>query len=92
MQGVPETFVIPDDEWYTFDKNPRPNVQVLASVDENSYEPASEIKMGDHPVVWVNPRMKARNVYFLIGHSGELFNNDPFVTMFTNAIRWASGK
>ena len=90
MKGVDETFVIPDDEWYTFDKNPRPNVQVLANVDESSYQPASDIKMGDHPVVWVNKGKKARNVYFLIGHSPKLYDNKNFTTMFTNAIRWVA--
>ena len=28
------SFVVPDDEWYTYDKSPRPNVHVLANVDE----------------------------------------------------------
>lgn len=90
MQGVSGSFVIPDDEWYTFDKNPRPNVHVLATVDETSYQPKSEIKMGDHPVVWVNPHKKARNVYFLIGHSDKLYETKDFTTMFANAIRWAA--
>lgn len=92
MKGVQPTFVIPDDEWYTFDKSPRPNVHVLASVDESSYTPASEIKMGDHPVVWVNTNKKARNVYFLMGHDKKLYETDDFTKMFRNAIVWASGK
>ncbi len=92
MRGVPSVFVIPDDEWYTFDRSPRPNVQVLASVDEDSYEPASDIKMGDHPVVWANPSKKARNVYFLMGHTPALFENEAFTTMFTNAILWGAGE
>jgi type 1 glutamine amidotransferase len=76
MKGVSKSFVLPDDEWYTFDKNPRPNVHVLANVDESTYQPASDIKMGDHPVVWVNEKMKARNVYFLMGHHANLFKSD----------------
>lgn len=88
MKGVNQTFVIPDDEWYTFDKNPRPNVQVLASVDESTYTPDSEIKMGDHPVVWINPNKKAKNVYFLIGHSSKLYETEDFTKMFHNAIVW----
>jgi type 1 glutamine amidotransferase len=90
MKDIPETFVIPADEWYTFDKSPRPNVLVLASVDESSYQPASDIKMGDHPVIWVNPYKKARNVYFLIGHSSKLFDSKEFITMFSNAVMWAA--
>ncbi|MDL2255496.1 ThuA domain-containing protein [Parabacteroides sp. OttesenSCG-928-G06] len=92
MQGVSSSFTIPDEEWYTFDKSPRPHVDVLASVDENSYRPASDIKMGDHPVVWTNKNKKARNVYFLPGHSEKLFDLDDFTTMFANAIQWAAGR
>lgn len=88
MKDVPASFVVPDDEWYTYDKSPRPNVRVLANVDESSYTPASDIKMGDHPVVWVNESKKARNVYFQIGHSSKLYETEGFTTMFRNAINW----
>lgn len=92
MKGVSESFVIPDDEWYTFDINPRPNVHVLANVDESSYTPASDVKMGDHPVVWINQNKKARNVYFLIGHSKKLYEVEDFTKMFRNALLWAADK
>ncbi|MCD7758390.1 MAG: glycosyl hydrolase family 18 protein [Bacteroides uniformis] len=88
MKDVTASFVVPDDEWYTYDKSPRPNVHVLANVDESSYTPASDIKMGDHPVVWVNESKKARNVYFQIGHSSKLYETEGFTTMFRNAINW----
>ena len=89
MEGVDASFALPDDEWYTYDRSPRPNVTVLASVDEDSYTPASDIRMGDHPVVWINPGKKARNVYFQPGHSPRLFESADFCRMFANAIRWA---
>ena len=92
MKDVPASFVVPDDEWYTYDKSPRPNVHVLANVDESSYTPASDIKMGDHPVVWVNESKKARNVYFQIGHSSKLYETEGFTTMFRNAIDWTLGR
>ena len=92
MQGVSASFVLDNDEWYTFNKSPRPNVRVLASVDESTYNPPSDIKMGDHPVVWVNEEMKARNIYFLMGHDQALFQSNDFARMFENAVRWASGK
>jgi type 1 glutamine amidotransferase len=91
MQGVPASFIINRDEWYTYDKDPRPNVHVLASVDESSYKPSSDIKMGDHPVIWINEKMKAKNVYFQMGHSPVLFESEEFKTMFANAIMWAAG-
>lgn len=92
MKGVSPTFVAEDDEWYIFNRSPRETSKVLASVDENTYSRATDIKMGDHPAVWVNENVKARNVYFLMGHSPKLFANADFEKMFRNAIRWASEK
>src|ERR1700723_3691729 len=90
MKNLPGKFVIENEEWYTYDRSPRPNVHVLASVDENTYTPASPIKMGDHPVVWTNDHVKARNVYIFMGHHGELFENSVFTTLFHNSILWAA--
>jgi type 1 glutamine amidotransferase len=92
MKGVPPSFVIEKEEWYTYNSNPRSNVQVIASVDESSYTPASEIKMGDHPVIWTNPHFTARNLYIFMGHSPELFRNEAYTTLFKNAILWAAQK
>lgn len=92
MKGIPASFLVKTEEWYTYDKSPRPNVHVIASVDENSYKPNSEIKMGDHPVIWTNEKVKARNIYIFMGHSPDLFDNDAYKKLFTNAIFWAAGK
>lgn len=92
MKGVPSTFLIQKDEWYTYNKSPRENVQVIASADESSYDPPSAIKMGDHPVIWTNPHYAARNIYIFMGHSPELFENIVYTTIFRNAIFWAAQK
>lgn len=92
MKGVPQQFLVKQEEWYTYDQSPRNNVKVLASVNENSYQPNGNVKMGDHPVVWTNPKYKARNVYIFMGHSPNLFDNPAYVKLFTNAIFWAAGK
>ncbi len=42
MQSLPASFRIENEEWYTWDKDPRPNVHVLATVDENSYTPQTK--------------------------------------------------
>lgn len=91
MKGVDQSFTVAHEEWYTFDRSPRGRVQVLAGVDEASYDPASDVRMGDHPAVWTNPRVKARNVYFLMGHDASLMTNANFTTMFANALAWAAG-
>ena len=92
FSGLPAAFTIENDEWYTYDRSPRPDVRVLATVDENSYDPPRTVKMGDHPVIWSNPHYKARNVYFQFGHKGELLDSPTFTRLFLNAIRWAAGR
>jgi len=92
MRGVPASFPVQTEEWYTYDVDPRPNVHVIANVDENSYVPDSTKKMGDHPVVWTNTKVKARNVYIFMGHSPDLFDNEPYKRLFRNSIFWAAGQ
>jgi type 1 glutamine amidotransferase len=92
MKDVPSPFLIDKEEWYTYDTDPRPNVHVLASVDEKTYTPSTDIKMGDHPVVWTNEHYKARNIYIFMGHRSEHFDNPAFTKMFRNSIFWAAGK
>ncbi|MGY4536971.1 type 1 glutamine amidotransferase [Mucilaginibacter sp. UYNi724] len=93
MRGVPASFIVKQEEWYTYDKSPRPNVRVLAGVDEKSYRPKqTKVTMGDHPVVWTNPHYKARNVYIFMGHSPNLFDNPAYTRLFSNAIFWAAGR
>jgi type 1 glutamine amidotransferase len=92
MKNLPIQFTIKKEEWYTYDKSPRNNVHVLASVNESSYVPGSEIKMGDHPVVWTNEHFPARNIYIFMGHGADLLENKFYTTLLSNAIFWTAGK
>jgi hypothetical protein len=89
MKNLPAHFVIEREEWYTYDKSPRPKVNVIASVNENTYQPDSPMRMGDHPVIWSNPAVRAKNVYIFMGHSPELFKNRYYPLILKNAILWA---
>lgn len=91
MRGVTSPVTIEKEEWYIYDKSPRENVHVIASVNEKSYRPSSTVVMGDHPVVWSNDKMPARNVYIFMGHGPWLFKNAAYRQMFANAIAWAGG-
>jgi YVTN family beta-propeller protein len=92
-KGLPASFTIEKEEWYTWGQSPRPNVNVFATVDESSYVPNTTTKMGgDHPVVWSNPHYKARNVYIFMGHHAGLFDDPNFVQLFRNAIFWGAGQ
>ncbi|MDO5571054.1 MAG: glycosyl hydrolase family 18 protein [Bacteroidales bacterium] len=88
MKGIDKKFTLEDDEWYTYDKSPRENVHVLASVDESTYNPKSSVTMGDHPVVWINENVKAKNLYIQMGHSAKLFESSNFTHLLHNALSW----
>lgn len=90
MKNVSGSFTVDQEEWYTYDKSPRPNVHVLARVNEDTYSPDSPLKMGNHPVIWSNEHFKARNVYIFMGHHPELFQNSAFTTIVSNSIFWAA--
>jgi len=92
MKGIASPFVIEEEEWYTYDVSPRANVRVLASVDESTYSDASAVRMGDHPVIWTNEHMKARNIYIFMGHGPWLLQDKAFTTLLGNAILWAAEK
>jgi hypothetical protein len=91
MKGVGASFMVEQEEWYTWDQSPRPNVHVLATVDESTYAPDTKTKMGgDHPVIWSNEHVKARNIYIFMGHHPELFQNASCTRIFLNSILWAA--
>lgn len=92
MQNIPSSFIIEKEEWYIYNKSPRANVHVIASVDESTYNPGSDIKMGDHPVIWTNLKYPARNIYIFMGHSPDLFNNPAYTAIFRHSIFWAAAK
>jgi len=91
MKNLPVTFIT-KDEWYIYNQSPRPNVRVLASIDEGTYNPPKDVKMGDHPVIWTNEHFKARNIYIAMGHFPELFQDSNYTTLVRNAIFWAAGR
>jgi uncharacterized protein len=96
FKNVPASFPVTTEEWYVWDRSPRARVHVLASVDESTYEfvDASQrgIRMGDHPVVWTNDKLRSRNLYIFMGHHPNLFANAAYTTLLTNSIMWLATK
>ena len=84
-QGVARQFEIAD-EWYEFDKSPRPNVRVLARADETTYQ--QNKPMGDHPMIWTNEKYR-RAIYIGVGHDPSVLRNENYVLLLRNAILWA---
>jgi len=87
-RGLPATFSR-SDEWYEFDKDPRPNVHVLMRVDETSYTPITRAPGGDHPEIWTNENYH-RVLVCAMGHSPDEFTDPNFQTFLRNAIMWTA--
>lgn len=94
----PDSTWITTDEWYSFDRNPREDVQVLISIDENSYDvdddrwfEGAEQRMGDHPLVWCKTQGKGRVFQTALGHEPELYENPLFLEHLKGGILWSSG-
>jgi type 1 glutamine amidotransferase len=79
------------DEWYDFRSNPRPDVTVLATVDESSYAGGS---MGlDHPIVWAHSTPGGgRAFYTALGHASESYSDPTFRGHLVGGLRWAAGR
>jgi uncharacterized protein len=87
-KNLPANFRI-SDEWYEFDKNPRPSVRVLARVDESTYNPNKRATNGDHPMVW-SVEKYSRVLYIGMGHSKDLYKDVNFQNLLRTAIMWAA--
>lgn len=80
------------DEWYNFKTNVRSlkNVQVLLSLNENSYVSIYPKKMdGDHPVSWTNVAGQGRMFYTGMGHTKDSFKNEMVMQHILGGIEWA---
>ena len=77
------------DEWYNF-KNLNPNVKVLLSLDEKSYQGGTN---GDfHPAAWYHEYDGGRAFYTAGGHTKESYSEDLFMKHVLGGIRYAIGK
>ncbi len=77
------------DEWYNY-KNINPNINVLASLDESSYEGG---KNGDnHPTSWYHEFDGGRAFYTGGGHTDEAFSEEEFLEHLSAGIEYAIGK
>lgn len=77
------------DEWYNFDRNPRLNVQVLATLDESTYSGGT---MGaDHPIAWYHEFEGGRSWYTAGGHTLASYAEEPFRGHLLGGILWAAG-
>lgn len=89
MRGIPDSFELVD-EWYNFRDVPDPEVTILASLDEGSYEGGT---MGEpHPIAWAHEYGGGRSFYTGFGHTAESFSESIVLTQLRNGIQWAAGR
>lgn len=84
-KNMPASFQL-KDEWYEWNKNPRPNVRVLGKADETSYHQVKP--QGDHPMIWTNETYR-KMVYIGIGHDVSDWSNPNYVLLIHDALMWA---
>jgi cytochrome c len=90
-QHLPATFQV-TDELYSFQKNPRPSVNVLMRLDESTYnQERPELSMGDHPIAWYHEFDGGRAWYTGLGHTNEMYSDPRFTQHLLGGIRWAAG-
>ncbi len=76
------------DEYHTFTSNPRAKVNVLISVDENSYKGNPKM-MGDHPMVWCKEIGKTRVFFSALGHTEAIYADYNYKKMIEGGLKWA---
>lgn len=84
---LPETW-LRNDEWYNFRSNPRPDVHVLARLDESSYTGGG--MGGDHPIAWYHDYDGGRAWYTAGGHTSQSYAEPLFLTHLLEGIRYAA--
>ena len=82
--GLGSRFTI-EEEFYTFQDNPRPRVHVLLSLDAASVGAA-----GDFPLAWAQTVGAGRSYYNALGHFSATWNDPRFQSQILGAIRWVA--
>jgi len=90
IDGIADGDVVVD-EWYGFHDSPRSRVNVVATVDESTYEPYGGEMGVDHPIVWWHEFGGGRSVYNSMGHSAATWRSEWFLATIVGGIRFAAG-
>lgn len=78
------------DEIYNYRRNPRPAVEVIATVDESAY--AGGTMGADHPIAWCHGRAGGRAWYTGLGHDPALYADPVFRAHLLRGLRYATGQ
>jgi type 1 glutamine amidotransferase len=77
------------DEWYNFRAPPGPEVVILATLDESTYDGGT---MGPtHPIAWAHEYQGGRSFYTAGGHTIESYAELVFTAHIAAGVEWAAG-
>ena len=89
MSHLPDSIWTRTDELYNF-KNINPNLNVLMTVDESTYEGGEN---GDyHPMAWFHEYDGGRAFYTAMGHTKETYLEETFLKHLLGGINYAIGE
>lgn len=89
MSGAGDRFTI-TDEPYLVDKRD-PCMTVLIETAEARHDASGTLRAGPDPQAWVKYYGKGRIFATTFGHDAASQENEPFVSLLHNGIRWAGG-
>ena len=78
------------DEWYNFLNPVAKHVNVLASLDERSYQ-GKKMNTTNHPITWYHHYDGGRVFYTGLGHTEAIYNDVRFEKMIHGAVLCAAG-
>ena len=79
------------DEWYNFASRPAASVEIVARLDETSYEPGGGAMGADHPIAWAHAYDGGRAWYTGGGHTSESYSEPLFRAHLLGGILTAAG-
>lgn len=86
-KGMPNEFER-EDEFYSF-KNISPNINVVLTIDENSYQGGSNPDY--HPMSWYQEFDGGRSFYTAMGHTDETYSDPLFLSHLWAGLHFAVG-
>lgn len=97
-KGIPQKWSH-SDEWYIFLENPRKKgFSILYTINGDAIDPNGNLPllasnkdfgMGkDHPVAWCTQIEKGKTFYTSMGHDESAWEDQNFVQLIENAIKW----
>ncbi len=88
VQGLPSSWNT-IEEWYNF-KSISPDINVLATVDENTYRGGKH--GNNHPIFWYHDFDGGRSFYTALGHRPESYEDPIFVKHILGGLKYVMGK